>query len=232
MELAHNSTADNPSDAGVNLYAHLTKQHTPDPVPPTAPAPPPPTPSHQTSDPSPPAPSAFDDRSALAALVQQHGPLIRARIRRKLSPGMRRLFDSQDVLSTLFRRVDLLASKGELRASSEAQLIALLVRIADNAVVDRARVINKLNRVEGDDRAWSSSLSSRIADSPDDDASSEVLAAAFEALEDTEDRTILGMWLNDTPLDAIAQILDRPASTVRWKWGKIRSRLQQTLVNT
>jgi DNA-directed RNA polymerase specialized sigma24 family protein len=192
-------------------------------------------PAQQLSESAAPPSSAaisFDDRSALAALVQQHGPLIRARIRRKLSPGMRRLFDSQDVLSTLFRRVDLLASKGELRASSEAQLIALLVRIADNAVVDRARIINKLNRVEGDDHAWSTSLRSRIAHCPDDDASSDVLASAFEALQDNEDRTILGMWLNDTPLDAIAQILDRPASTVRWRWGKIRSTLHQTLVNS
>lgn len=229
MELTHNSTADNPSEAGVNLHSQPKQQVNPDPEPPTNPAHAVP---NQSSDFSVSPPYTFDDRSTLAALVQQHGPLIRARIRRKLSPGMRRLFDSQDVLSTLFRRVDLLASKGELRASSEAQLVALLVRIADNAVVDRARVINKLNRVEGVDRAWSSSLSSRIAESPDDDASSEVLAAAFEALEDTEDRTILDMWLNDTPLDAIAQILDRPASTVRWKWGKIRSTLHQTLVNT
>ena len=46
------------------------------------------------------------DRDAAAAFLDRYGPLVRRRVRGKLGQQMRRVFDSQDLWSTLARRFD------------------------------------------------------------------------------------------------------------------------------
>ena len=46
------------------------------------------------------------DREAVAQYVMTLEPLIRRRISGKLGPRMRRVFDSQDIFSTVLRRVE------------------------------------------------------------------------------------------------------------------------------
>ncbi|MEO1511306.1 MAG: sigma-70 family RNA polymerase sigma factor, partial [Planctomycetota bacterium] len=159
--------------------------------------------------------------------VTEHAPLIRARIRRKLRPGARRLFDSQDIMSTLYRRVDALAAEGNLRARSEGELIALLVRIADNALIDRTRALRSLDAAEGPDSDWAHRLRDRVAESAGEDAHSDVLTQAFDALENNEERSVLSLWLQGVSLQQIGIILGEPAGTTRWRWSRLRERLRE-----
>ena len=62
------------------------------------------------------------DRGAAAVFVTRYGSRIRRRIRGKLSRAMRRIFDSQDILSTLGRRLDSFVHSGGVQATSEAAI--------------------------------------------------------------------------------------------------------------
>jgi hypothetical protein len=61
------------------------------------------------------------DRDAAAAFVTRYGTRIRRRLRGKMSPSIRRLFDSQELMSTVARRLDAFVRSGRLAAVSEGQ---------------------------------------------------------------------------------------------------------------
>ena len=61
------------------------------------------------------------DRAAAAAFITQYGDRVRRRVSGKLSPAMRRLFDSQEIMSTVARRLDHCVSGGELAAMAPDQ---------------------------------------------------------------------------------------------------------------
>src|SRR5438046_3107354 len=84
------------------------------------------------------------DRTAAAEFVSRFAPRIRRRIRGKLNPAMRRLFDSQEIMSTLGRRLDAFIGSRQLNADSMNELWALLFRMADNSLIEKARVFRSL----------------------------------------------------------------------------------------
>src|SRR5262249_23659126 len=79
------------------------------------------------------------DREAAAAYLARNAPLIRRRLRGKISRSLRRLFDSDDLMATGWRRLDDLIRRRELTASSEGELWSLLEHLAVNALSDVAR---------------------------------------------------------------------------------------------
>ncbi|HVZ93296.1 MAG TPA: hypothetical protein VG797_02185, partial [Phycisphaerales bacterium] len=91
------------------------------------------------------------DRAAAADFMDRFGPRIKARIRVGLSRGMRRVFDSQDLLSTVSRRLDAMVRSGSLRAANEQQLWSLVFTIAEHSLAEKGRIIRRLKRVEGPD---------------------------------------------------------------------------------
>lgn len=93
-----------------------------------------------------PGPPIFGgDRAAIAEFVLRHGPLIRRRLRGRIARGWARVFDLDDVLATIVRRIDGLVLSGELQARSEAQLQALIWSIAEHALADHARMARREN---------------------------------------------------------------------------------------
>jgi DNA-directed RNA polymerase specialized sigma24 family protein len=167
------------------------------------------------------------DRGASAAFITRYGPQIRRRIRGKLSPGMRRIFDSQEILSTLGRRLDHYVKSGKLEARNEAQLWSLVLRMANNAVVDKARVFRRLERVEDEDSPFAHELSSRLrtAEQARKEGAEIEIETALNVLTDRVDRMILSMWLNGTQHKTIAVYVDLAPTAVRKRWQKIRETL-------
>lgn len=168
-------------------------------------------------------------RTAAALFVTRYGPRIRRRIRGKLSPAMRRLFDSQDILSTLGRRLDQLVLGGGVTAVNENELWALIFRIANNAVIDKARFIRRLRSVEGEDSAFARDLASRFRDAirHRDQALEIEITNALTLFEDGADREILFLWLTGTRHHEIAEHVRLSAPTVRKRWQKIKTRLRR-----
>jgi DNA-directed RNA polymerase specialized sigma24 family protein len=170
------------------------------------------------------------DREAAAEFIACFGQRVRRRIQGRLRPGVRRLFDSQEIVSTLARRLDLLVQGGKLRAATENQLWALVFTMAENTVIDRNRLFERLRSVE---------TSGKLAccqDPPHQESGSATerrsaeLDRAFSALSDHTDREILSLWLQDTPHLVTARLVGLTPAAVRKRWETIKRRLQPLLV--
>ena len=168
------------------------------------------------------------DREAAALFMTRYGSRIRRRIRGKLSPAMRRIFDSQEILSTLGRRLDLYVRSGRLEAANEQQLWALVFRMANNAVIDKSRIFRRLRKVEGEDSDFSRQMLARLNDvRRRGDRGVEIeIEHALGLFGDLIDKQILSFWLSGTRLSLIAQYVGLAPTAVRKRWQRIRSKLQ------
>lgn len=170
---------------------------------------------------------AEGDRIAAAEFVRRYGPSIRQRYRVRLSSSLRRLMDSADLLSTLGRRLDALVAEGNVRATDEKQLWGLLHQMARSAIIDKSRLLRKIQSAEADDRFWAAGLERRLAAEPIRfDA---VIDHAFDALPSEVDRQILALWLGDSDFDQIALVTGMRRDAVRQRWQRIRKRLSSVL---
>lgn len=167
------------------------------------------------------------DRSVAAGFLLANKDLIRQRYRRKLG-RLRRFLDSQELVSTLARRLDSFVLRRRVEAASEAQLFALIFRIGDNAIFDKARIFERLKRVEGADsglaREWACRLA-RAERSRTDGAALEV-ARLMHFLTDPLDRRIVMLWLGGRDHADIASLLGVSHDCVRQRWSRLCVKLR------
>ncbi|MBX3389313.1 MAG: hypothetical protein KF691_07635 [Phycisphaeraceae bacterium] len=168
------------------------------------------------------------DRDAAAEFLTRNEALIRRRYRQKMGRAMRRLCDSQELVSTIARRFDKMVSDGEVRAASERQLWALIFSIGDHALADKGRILQHLERVEGPDsdvaREWRIRFARAERSGPD--GMEGELDSMLRSLEEPIDRQILTMWLMGIEQQVIASELSMEPAAVRKRWERIRSRLR------
>jgi DNA-directed RNA polymerase specialized sigma24 family protein len=173
------------------------------------------------------------DREAVAQFLGCYGPYIRRRVRGKITPGMRRLFDSQELLSTLGRRLDRYVQSGRFKAVDDPQFWRLIFRMVDNAVLDKHRIIKRLECTEGEDSPLAKSLLARLrkgeAD-PTRDLEWE-LEQLLRVISAPVDRQIISFWLMGHSLRVIAAYVDLSPEGVRQRWLSIRLRLRECLEN-
>jgi DNA-directed RNA polymerase specialized sigma24 family protein len=168
------------------------------------------------------------DREAAAEFVQRFAMRIRRRARGKLGPAMRRLFDSQEILSTLGRRLDAFIRSGRLRATTELELWTLVCRIADNAVVEKARVFRSLQAKEGRGSPLAHRMLQQFRDAEraTPDGPEMEMDRALRSVRSEIDREILGMWLNGTRLNEVAESMGMAPTAIRKRWQGIREQLE------
>ncbi len=169
------------------------------------------------------------DRVAAAEFIQRFGARIRRRVRPKLGLSVRRLFDSEDILSTVSRRLDAFVAGGQVAAKTENELWALVFRITARALLDKVRVCRRLRLAGDDDGAFASAMLERFSGSRDDTTFDLELERVFRLLDDETDRQILAMWLHDTPSREVSALLGIPEGTVRWRWARVRGALREQL---
>lgn len=171
------------------------------------------------------------DREAVGQFLTCYGPYIRRRVRGKLKPSMRRLFDSQELLSTLGRRLDRYVCTGRFTAASDPQVWALVFRILDNAMLDKERIMRRLQNVEGEDTVVARTILARIERAEEDPAKgAEVeLDELLRMLRTPLERQIVSLWLTGHSLRIIAEYVGLSHDAVRHRWAAIRHNLRQGL---
>jgi DNA-directed RNA polymerase specialized sigma24 family protein len=169
------------------------------------------------------------DRTAAAEFVSRFAPRIRRRIRGKLNPAMRRLFDSQEIMSTLGRRLDAFIGARRLNAESINQLWGLLIRMADNALIEKKRVFKSLEAKEGEDSPLAREIMERLraGESHDPDCPLIEIDRALLSLGDGLDREILSLWLMGSGHVEIGAAVGLAPSSVRKRWERIRGQLRE-----
>lgn len=171
------------------------------------------------------------DRSAAAEFVLSCWPQIQWRVRRKMNSQMRRLFDSQEILSTVARRLDEFVVSRSLGTINRARLWGLIATIAQNAVVDKARILKRIARVEDLDRELNETLTRGVggrgeASANADTESAEQVAVLLEQVQDPTDRSIFNMWLNEFSHVEIGDTLGLSPKAVEWRWRRVKSSLR------
>ncbi len=172
------------------------------------------------------------DRDAAAAFLETNGDLIRRRLRHKLGRAMRRIFDSQDLMSTLARRLDHYVDAGRADVGTEAQLWRLVLQIAEHAIIDKARLMDRIQRAEGPDSDFANRFRSRmlLEESRSPEGSDELIARILDGTPDPLDREILTLWCNGRSLSNIAMALGSSPDMVRKRWQRVRERSQSLMM--
>lgn len=172
------------------------------------------------------------DREAAALFMDRFEPRVRRRIRRRLNRVVRRLFDSQDLLSTVCRRLDRYVRSGRLTATTEAELWSFVNRVVENAFIDKSRAYDRMRRSEGAEGAAdrphtcaSDSTPAENAQNQDDHA---MIRDRISRIADPMDREITDLWIRGTPHGVIADLLGVSPARVRKRWQRIRQTLRET----
>jgi DNA-directed RNA polymerase specialized sigma24 family protein len=161
------------------------------------------------------------NREAAAEFLMRYGSRVRRRIRGKLAPTMRRVFDSMDILSTLGRRLDLYVMSGKVQASNEAQLWSLLFKMADHALVDKARMFRTSQEIERENSIFASKHTS------DDNDGLYGIDHCLGLLDDPVDRSVLSLWLVGDSHVEIGRQLKLGADAVRKRFKRIQTLLKE-----
>lgn len=175
---------------------------------------------------------AQGNRDAAAVLVTKYEPMIRRRIRARLGGETRRLFDSQDVFSTVCRRFDRFVDGKRVRAATPGDLLSLLSRIAQTSVLDKQRMVSRLDRLEGEDSEFARLVRGRVDHAWKDPSAFEVDINRWSSLLDSpQDRTILFRHMAGRSLEQVARELGITPELARKRWQLIRARLRKELTS-
>jgi DNA-directed RNA polymerase specialized sigma24 family protein len=167
-------------------------------------------------------------RELVAAFILRHQSRVRRIARRKLTAETCSVFDSEDVLSSVLRRLDGLAARGEVRTESEAELWAMVRTVAANLAVDKSRLVERAKVWEREDALVSQSgrqLAALAASCRDDDEARVLVLRMMASLEDSADRQLFSLLCRGCSHRVIASLLNITEESSRQRWRRIRERL-------
>jgi DNA-directed RNA polymerase specialized sigma24 family protein len=160
-----------------------------------------------------------DARAAAAAFLVRHQALIRRRLRHKLSASARRLFDSEDLFSTVARRIDQEVEHHRMKILDEEHLWAFIRRIGENCITDRLREDAAWRKAQGVISAQAAGLGVDGETGTNCEDIRQLIAAAPET-----DRQLLVLRVLGAPMSTIGNIMGLSETAVRKRWERFRER--------
>lgn len=164
-------------------------------------------------------------RQAVANYILTHQERIRAIARRKLTTTTRRVFDSEEVLSSVMRRLDSMAARGTLLPHSEAELWALVEAITKNTAVSKTRLIERTRNLLTEDGLYAYELLRRLNACETDDEATLLVQRMLLSLKEGADRRLVVLRLQGANHRAAADLLRTTEAATRQRWTKVRKEL-------
>lgn len=172
------------------------------------------------------------DRDAAAAFIHENQPMLLRRIDRHMPARCRRLYDADDILSTLSRRLDSLVGRGHLRAHSPAEFWGLVHLIIDRVLIDASRRAERTQRIDSEASVARSEEAAVFPgargachrEEPRVDVDKLITSLGRES-----DRELLRLWLRDIPLHVAADHFQVTPACLRQRWQQLRHRLRERL---
>jgi DNA-directed RNA polymerase specialized sigma24 family protein len=164
-------------------------------------------------------------RRAIADFVLEHQTTIRAIARKKLTQAARGVFDSEEVLSSVLRRLDAMAQRGGLLPRSHGELWALVTTITHNTAVSKTRLIEFMRSRLTEDGPYAYELVRRLNACADDDEATLLVYRMMSCLPDATDRQILSLKHRGATHAAAASLLGTTEDAMRHRWMRIRREL-------
>jgi hypothetical protein len=164
-------------------------------------------------------------RAALARFVLENEAKVRAIARRKL-PGDRGVFDSEDVVSSVLRRLDTMAHTGVFAPRSREELWGLIKAIASRTAVDRRRLIERGRNFLTEDGPYAYELLKRLNACPTDDDALMLVLRIMMSIKNQTDRQVFALLHRGASHRAIASALRLPSEEAsRQRWSALRREL-------
>ncbi len=171
-------------------------------------------------------PHFLRDRTAVAEYILAHSPRIRGVARSKLSAATKSIYDSEEVLSSVLRRVDAIVKNGQMHPRSEAELWALIDAITRNNAINRTKLIERARNLLTEDGPYVYELLKRLNAYTGDDEATILVYRMMACLPDEIDRRILGLYIRGATHAAVATLLSITAAATRQRWMRIRRELE------
>lgn len=167
------------------------------------------------------------ERARLATFVSENGPKIRAIARRKLSERARSWTDSEDIVGSVFLRLDGYLQRGDLRYEEFDDLWPLIAVIAERRAIDRSRLAANATRLFGG-QADGAHLVAAIESKPDLDAT-ELVLRLLAKIETGQDRQLMMLMLRGVRSPVAGSLLGLQPPSVRARWSRLCRRLADEL---
>jgi DNA-directed RNA polymerase specialized sigma24 family protein len=164
-------------------------------------------------------------RDFVARYVLANAEKIRAIARRKIPQRSRAATDSEDVLSSVLRRLDEMGERGTLRLDSELELWGLIEAMASNAAVSKVRMIERARNFLTEDAYYANLLLARLQDCAGDDDATLLVLRMTASLKSPEDRQILTLMHRGASHRAIGDLMGFTEQASRQRWKRIRGEL-------
>lgn len=167
------------------------------------------------------------ERARLAKFVSENGPKIRAIARRKLSERARSWTDSEDIVGSVFLRLDGYLQKGDLRYEEFDDLWPLIAVIAERRAIDRSRLAANAMRLFSDQEDGAH-LVAAIETRPDLDAT-ELVLRLLAKIDTGQDRQLMMLMLRGVRSPVAGSLLGLQPPSVRARWSRLCRRLADEL---
>jgi len=164
-------------------------------------------------------------RDMVARFVMGHEARIRQVARTKLTSETRGVFDSEDVMSSVLRRMDTLAANGSLRPHNEAELWGLIEMIAANTAVSKTRLMERARMLSKDD-TFAQAFLQRLGTCEVDDEARLLVLRMAGSLNGDRYRQMFFLRMRGATHHAIAGLLGMTDCACRQMWSAICQQLR------
>jgi DNA-directed RNA polymerase specialized sigma24 family protein len=175
------------------------------------------------------------DMSALRELIARFAlaneGLIRQQARKKLSAGSRQCEDSEDVLSSVLRRIDLLVSSDRFWVKDPSDIMGLILTVTRNTAVTKVRLAAQAKRLVASDGEYIKALCEKVNQCRGDDDAAVLVSRMLLSLDNTDQRQYLELRLRGATHRAAAQVLGISEDAARQRWGVIMKNLRALLTD-
>jgi uncharacterized membrane protein len=168
-------------------------------------------------------------REEIADFVLRREAQIRAIARRKIPDFVRGLFDSEDVLSSVARELDVLADRGLLRPTCERELWALIATMTNNKAISKLRLAARARQLQKEDGVYSDLMARRTEECESDSDAVALFTRMLAAIERTDDRKLFILRLRGASHRAAATALGIKEDACRHRWRVICAELERQL---
>jgi hypothetical protein len=157
--------------------------------------------------------------------VLAHQDRIRAIARRKLTANARQVCDSEEVVSSVLRRLDTMAMRGSFRPHSEAELWGLIRAIARNTAVSKTQLIERTRALICEEGDYAHLFLERLNACAGDDEVTLLVQRMLLSLKDPIDRQLLVLVMRGAAHRAIGGLLGISEEASRRRWKDVRDDL-------
>lgn len=158
-------------------------------------------------------------RCAIARFILDNQSKIRSIARTRLATP-RTVFDSDEVLATVLRRIDLLVVNGGFAPCSEHDVWGLISTTANNSSLGKASLTHRALSLVKDDGEYAKFMLAQLEACRDDDDAVSLVTRLMLQLSDDTDRQIIGLRLRGASHRVVAGMLGLTEVVVRARWSR------------